>query len=649
MSDAPVASAPSMTLTPPRTPSLANADPIGEPQLAGDHYRMLFESNPVPMWVYDSNTLGFLAVNEAAIRNYGFTRDEFLAMTVADVRPSEDAGRVREVVRRLPKGYNKTGEWRHRRKDGTVFPVEITSHSTEFDGREARLVLITDITERRAAEDALLESEERFRSIVENSPLGLFRAALDGTFVFANTALARILGYDSADTVVGLNALRICHDPAERSRLAASFREMVSSGYELALRRRDGSLVTVRMTARLVVGGNGALNVCEGFLEDVTPLRRAEDALRQSEKLAAIGQLISGVAHELNNPLSAILLFVESLLQEERSTEDAEALTQIRDQARRSRAIVRDLLSSARGGDVRRVRTGTRELLERTARGLEPQVEEIGARLKLVLDTPLQDIEVDGPAMAQVITNLVVNGAQAAGEGGTVWLRARAIGEHVHIIVEDSGPGIKPDVMSRLFEPFFTTKPHGQGTGLGLPVSRGIVESHQGTLTAENVSRRGARFTVKLPAMQEAIVTHAPPSTGADGTVRTKHHALVIDDERSIRMALSRFFTRRGWLVDEASDGAAGLDRLIAADGAKYAIIISDLKMPGLSGIELHDRLALTHPRILERIVFSTGDVASPEAKGFVERSRCTILQKPFELATLDEIVARFIAEQVDD
>jgi DNA-binding NtrC family response regulator len=123
----------------------------------------------------------------------------------------------------------------------------------------------------------------------------------------------------------------------------------------------------------------------------------------------------------------------------------------------------------------------------------------------------------------------------------------------------------------------------------------------------------------------------------------------VIDDERSIRMALSRFFTRRGWLVDEASDGAAGLERLVAADGSKYAIIISDLKMPGLSGIELHDRLASSHPRILERIVFSTGDVASPEAKGFVERSRCTILQKPFELATLDEIVARFIAEQVQD
>lgn len=638
-----------MTLTPPRIKPPGPAASPGEPHLSSDHYRMLFESNPVPMWVYDSMTLGFLAVNEAAIRNYGFTRDEFLAMTIADIRPSEDAARVRDITRRLSKGYNKTGEWRHRRRDGSVFPVEITSHSIDFDGRDARLVLITDITERRAAEDALVESEERFRSIVENSPLGLFRAALDGTFVFANTALARILGHDSADAVVGLNALRICHDPAERSRLAASFREMVSSGYELALRRRDGSLVTVRMTARLVVGGNGALNVCEGFLEDVTPLRRAEDALRQSEKLAAIGQLISGVAHELNNPLSAILLFVESLLQEERSADDAEALTQIRDQARRSRAIVRDLLSSARGGDVRRVRTSTRELLERTARGLEPQVEEIGARLKLVLDTPLQDIEVDGPAMAQVITNLVVNGAQAAGEGGTVLLRARAIGDSVQIIVEDSGPGITPDVMSRLFEPFFTTKPHGQGTGLGLPVSRGIVESHQGTLTAENIARRGARFTVNLPAMQEAVVTHAPPSTSAEGSVRTKHHALVIDDERSIRLALSRFFTRRGWLVDEASDGAAGLERLIAADGAKYAIVISDLKMPGLSGIELHDRLAASHPRLLERVVFSTGDVASPEARGFVERSRCTILQKPFELATLDEIVARFVAEQADD
>ena len=638
-----------MDPTPPNFPIADSGSSLEEARLTADRYRLLFESNPVPMWAYDAATLRFLAVNDAAIRSYGFTREEFLAMTLADVRPAEDVPRLMNVTRDLPPGYHRTGEWRHRRKNGSFFPVEITSHSIDFGGRPARLVLITDITERRAAEEMLRDSEERFRSIVENSPLGLFRAALDGTFVFANDALARILGYESTDSVVGLNALRICHDPEERALLAAVVREGASSGSEHVLRRRDGSLVTVRLTAHLVRGGNRTLQVFEGFVEDVTPLRRAQDALRQSEKLAAIGQLISGVAHELNNPLSAILLFVESLLQEERTPDDAEALTQIREQARRSRAIVRDLLSSARGGDVRRVRTSTRELLERIVRGLEPQVEELGAELRLALVAPLPDIDVDEPAIAQVLTNLVVNAAQAAGAGGTVWVRARPSGTSLQILVEDTGPGIPPEVMSRLFEPFFTTKPHGHGTGLGLPVSRGIVESHLGTLTAETIPRGGARFTVSLPAMQEAIVTHEPPVRPPSTVTDARRHVLVIDDEPSIRLALSRFFSRRGWTVDEAVDGAAGLARLTAEDASKYTIVVSDLKMPGLSGIELHDSLALSHPAMLQRIVFSTGDAAAPDAASFIERSQCTVLQKPFELATLDEIVSRFIAERPEE
>jgi DNA-binding NtrC family response regulator len=148
--------------------------------------------------------------------------------------------------------------------------------------------------------------------------------------------------------------------------------------------------------------------------------------------------------------------------------------------------------------------------------------------------------------------------------------------------------------------------------------------------------------------MADAIVTHEPPAaqTVASGN---RQHVLVIDDEPSIRLALSRFFSRRGWTVDEAEDGAAGLDRLLAAGAPNYTMVVSDLKMPGLSGIELHDRLAASRPDILGRCVFSTGDAASSEVLSFIERSRCTVLQKPFELSTLDELVSRFIAERLEE
>ena len=491
---------------------------IEEARLAAERYRLLFDNNPVPMWVYDIGSLRYLAVNDAAIDTYGYSREEFLAMSIRDVRPVDDRDALADRIRTLPRGYYQTGTWRHRKKDGTVFPVEITSHSIVFDEHDARLVLITDITERQ----------------------------------------------------------------------------------------------------------------------------RAEEALRKSEKLAAIGQLISGVAHELNNPLSSILILVETLLQDVRPPEDTEALTTIRDQARRSRTIVRDLLSSARGGPVRRQMTSVTDLLQRTARGLAPQVEELGGELQVTIDGSLPEVSMDPTAIAQVITNLVVNAAQAAKEGGRISLTGRAARHQIEIVVEDNGPGIAPDDIARLFEPFFTTKPPGAGTGLGLAVSRGIVEVHQGTLMAENIPRGGARFTLTLPApdAEVAVVAHAAhAATARDGVRRV----LIIDDEPSIRMALRRFFTKRGWLVDEAADGGAALRALLAPEAPDYTLVVSDLKMPGLSGIALHDRLLTDRPGIVDRMVFSTGDVASPDARAFIDRVKAPVLQKPFELATLDSTIRRLI------
>ena len=492
--------------------------PLEEMRLAAERYRLLFDNNPVPMWVYDTRTLHILAVNDAAIGTYGFSRQEFLTMTIRDVRPDDDRQAVADRVRSLPTGYYKTGTWRHRKRDGSIFPVEVTSHSIVFDGHDARLVLMTDITERQ----------------------------------------------------------------------------------------------------------------------------RAEEALRKSEKLAAIGQLISGVAHELNNPLSSILILVETLLQDPRPTEDTEALTTIRDQARRSRTIVRDLLSSARGAPMRRQLTNVTDLLNRTARGLAPQVEDLAASLDVSISGALPEVEMDPTAIAQVITNLVVNGAQAATAGGRVQLRAAAKEDHLEIIVEDNGPGISAADFTRLFEPFFTTKPPGAGTGLGLAVSRGIIEVHNGTLRAENVAGSGARFTVSLPLPaaepKTALVTPTSTESARDGAPRV----LIIDDEPSIRMALRRFFVKREWLVDEAADGAAALRALLAPGAPDYTLVVSDLKMPGISGIALHDRLLAERPSIVSRMIFSTGDIVSADAREFIDRVRTPVLQKPFELATLDATITRY-------
>ena len=506
--------------------------------------------------------------------------------------------------------------------------------------------------DRAHAAESLRQSEASFRSFVENSPIGIYRATGTGRLLAVNASLVELLGYESSLQLLQVDmSQQLFVSVSDRDRL---LRQLQAHGelrsVEMEWRRRDGTTLTVRISARAYRDERGSVWFTEGFVENVTPLRAAELALRQSEKLAALGQLVSGVAHELNNPLAAILHFAEDLLDDERTAADLEALSVIRDQARRSRSIVRDLLSFVRFRDAGRERIQLTDALAAGIRALQPTVDDIGARLEVVL--PRADVcgNTDRAGLQQIVTNLVINGAQASGRGGIVRLRATADERDLVMMVEDSGPGIPSSVMDRIFEPFFTTKPLGEGTGLGLSVTLGIVQQLGGRITVENRAvpgETGARFTVTLPIDGVAVADlgrvarpRLESAAGAAGDAANPPRALIIDDEPSIRAALRRFFTRRGWHVDEAQDGAEGLSALLASKFA-YAAVISDLKMPGCSGVELHDHIASVAPELLDRIIFSTGDVASREAADFVRRTRCTVLQKPFELRALEAIVSR--------
>jgi PAS domain S-box-containing protein len=507
--------------------------------------------------------------------------------------------------------------------------------------------------DRSLAGESLRQSEASFRSFVENSPIGIYRATAAGRLLAVNASLVKLLGYDSDDELLAVDLRRdLFVSTGDRDRFMRQLQEQGElHASETEWRRRDGTTVTVRISARAYRDERGSVWFSEGFVEDVTPLRAVEQALRQSEKLVALGRLVSGVAHELNNPLASILHFAEDLLDDERTAEDLEALSIIRDQARRSRAIVRDLLAFVRMRETPREPVRLADALQASIRALKPAVQEIGATL--VAEVSDSDIVAltDRAGLQQIVTNLVMNGAQASGRGGDVSFRADIGETELHIIVEDSGPGIPSDVMERIFEPFFTTKPLGEGTGLGLSVTLGLVQHVGGRINVENRDgdTRGARFTVVLPIdaaegpeARETVPVLRSPASVAARAGRPGPRVLVIDDEPTIRLGLRRFFTRRGWRVDEAADGAEGLSSLLA-ERFEYAAVVSDLKMPGCSGIELHDRVAAVAPELLDRIVVSTGDVASPEAAEFVRRTRCKVLQKPFELRSLEAILVRMV------
>jgi PAS domain S-box-containing protein len=508
--------------------------------------------------------------------------------------------------------------------------------------------------DRAHAAESLRQSEASFRSFVENSPIGIYRAAGTGRLLAVNESLVQLLGYESSLELLQVDMSQALFvSVGDRERL---LRQLEAHGElrsaEMEWRRRDGSTLTVRVSARAYRDDRGSVWFTEGFVENVTPLRVAELALRQSEKLAALGQLVSGVAHELNNPLAAILHFAEDLLDDERTAADLEALSVIRDQARRSRSIVRDLLSFVRFRDAARERVQLTDALAASLKALQPTLADTGATLYTELPSGDAFGNTDRAGLQQIVTNLVVNAAQASGRGGTVRLKASVSEPELTIVVEDTGPGIPAAVMDRIFEPFFTTKPLGEGTGLGLSVTLGIVQQLGGRIAVDNgvcPDGTGARFTVTLPIDgatvgepgvrgPRSILVPSTSSIAADPA--NPPRTLIIDDEPSIRSALRRFFTRRGWQVDEAGDGAEGLSLLLAAK-FEYAVVISDLKMPGCSGVELHDHVASVAPELLDRIIFSTGDVASKEAAEFVQRTRCTVLQKPFELRALETIVSR--------
>ncbi|HTA74394.1 MAG TPA: hybrid sensor histidine kinase/response regulator [Gemmatimonadaceae bacterium] len=412
-------------------------------------------------------------------------------------------------------------------------------------------------------------------------------------------------------------------------------------------------------TSAMARGERDVATVAAMGNDEITALTRQFDAMAarvhedeaklvQSEKLSAVGRVVSGIAHELNNPLAAVLHFAENLLSEEwHSPDDREMLQSVATQARRARAIVRDLLSFVRARTQTEETADIHDVVRHAAQAVAPILAETGASLSVSFDTvsiPL--VRIDEVGIEQVLTNLIVNGAQAAGTGGRIDVLVRANGARVRLSVSDTGPGIPNDVMPRIFEPFFTTKGPGKGTGLGLSVSLGIIQQHGGRLTAENLTDGGARLAFDVPVHPDQIVAaaeirerEAHINGCAAGPRADGETVMVIDDEESIRAALRLFLERSGWRVEEAESGRAALAMLLTAPPNRYRAVITDLTMPDVTGIQLHDTLAAARPDLCARLIISTGETISDAVVSFRARSGKPFLEKPFEFEALTALL----------
>lgn len=622
-----------------------------------EQYRLLFESNPHPMWVFDRETLGFLAVNDAAVKHYGYTYDDFRKMTVKEIRAPEEWPKLLDDIARKHGGLDSSGEWNHRTKEGRIITVEITSHEITFLGRNGVLVLSHDVTERKRMAEALKAREEQYRSLVEGTPIGIYRTAADGKILSVNAALLRMMRFPDRETALRMSSSELYLHPEERKQWAALMaRDGVIKDFEVQLRRYNGEPFWARDNAHAVLGAAGETLYFEGVLEDISERKQLEMQLQQAQKMEAVGQLAGGVAHDFNNLLT-IISGRSSMVAEKLNANDPrrDSVEEVIKAADLAAALTRQLLAFSRQQVLQ-----PRILdLNETVANIEKMLRRlIGEDVALItsLDKTLGRIKADPGQIEQVIMNLAVNARDAMPNGGEVAVETRHVnldpdyavthlniapGAYAMLVVSDTGVGMDERTRLHAFEPFFTTKEPGKGTGLGLATVYGIVKQSGGHIWVYSEPGKGTTFKIYLPELtaegEPLPASGALPASSAGGT----ETILLVEDESSLRTMVREILAARGYRVIEAENGPRALE-LAAAQPQPIHLLVTDVVMPGMGGRELSEQVASRHP--VMKVLFISGYTDDAVIRRGALRAGSFFLQKPFS----PEAIARKVREVLD-
>jgi len=745
-------------------------------------YRILFQTYPNPTWVYDAETLAYLAVNDAAVEHYGYSRQEFLEITIHDIRPQEDLPSLIEAsnitaVKGKGEQSRHSGIWRHRKKNGEILLADIYTANIQFEGRAAHLSIAIDVTEKKKTEDAIRESEERMRSVLESALDSVITMDHQGNVIEFNSAAEKTFGY-KRNEAVGQLLGNLIIPPSLRERYARGLTHYLSTGeapvlgkrieltgmrsdksefpIELAITRigsqeppmftgfirditerkqaegrlreqaklldlaqdaimvrdmedrvefwnhgaeelygwtaaevqgrkasaflyqdepastaaaracviengkwageckhncKDGGTTTVRSRWTLVRDKFAAPKSILIINTDVTEQRKLETHLLRAQRLESIGTLASGVAHDLNNILTPILMCTEVLKGNPKRDDLPGLVSMIEESARRGANVVKQVLTFARGIEGERVVIKPSHLIQEMidiAQKTFPKTIEILSRYP----NDLWSIKGDPTQLHQVLLNLSVNARDAMPNGGTLTLAAENFnaaenyasmmsgakpGPHVMLRVTDTGRGIPRAMLDKIFDPFFTTKEVGKGTGLGLSTTLGIVKSHGGFISVYSELAKGTTFKLFLPA----AAIQGEPSQSKTSIMPTRGNGeliLVVDDEPNILGVTKMILEKHSYDVVSASDGPEAL-AIFAQQMRSISLVLTDLSMPYMDGIALVRSLKKMRPDL--SIVASTGQ---GEQAGVAELQSLGVknfLTKPYDterlLAALDD------------
>ncbi len=736
------------------------------PPISEAFYRLAFQALPVPSFIWDPATRGFLAVNEAAVRAYGYSAAEFLKMRMEDLGFPGEAVSAGPGLEHTHPGHRQAQTVRHRRKDGTPFIAECSSHRILFEGRPARVAVAIDITSRVVAEEryrqlvesvaegiaivdereifefansaahsvfgvapgglpgrcitdflaadqlgvlhrqtrqrqegqrstyelrihrqtgeeriltinavprfdpegryagsfvvfldvtrrvqteeALRQSEHRFRRLFEEIPLGVV-IHRDGRVLYANQAAAEAVGLEDPTQAVGRMVYHFI-PPEDLPTVAEREKVLLEGGevpfIELRHLRMDGTPFPV--DSRMMVLEPGDPPTLLSVFQDITERKRSEEALRQSQKLESLGVLAGGIAHDFNNLLTAMMGNLNlAQLRLPRDSAVHAFLSNLESAMSRASDLTRQMLAySGRGRFVVRP-LDLNQVVEEMTNLLTVSISKKVA-LRFRPDPGLPLIDADATQIQQVVMNLVINASEAIqDQEGSITLstapldldeaslrldypgQGLAPGPHAALEVSDTGSGMGPEVLEKIFDPFFTTK--STGRGLGLSAMQGILRGHKAGIHIQSEPGRGSRFRIVFPASKAARASEAEPSPAA-AEAPIHGRILLVDDEPDVRHALKDMLEMAGYQVVQAEDGIQAMEcfRNRAAD---FQCVVLDLTMPRMDGAETFKALRALAPH--QPILLSSGYDAGEVVRPLLEQGRAAFLQKPYRFQAL--------------
>jgi len=583
----------------------------------------------------------------------GYSRDEAIGQNPRMLKSGEHPPeKYKQLWETISTGREWRGEFHNKKKNGELY-WESASISPLHDagGKITHFIGVKeDITQRKRAEEALHESEARFRTICEASPLGIVLADCDGNTIYANDATCRIAGA-AAGELAGRGWEQALHS-GDRERVISEWRRIQQTNEPFQSERRylhkDGKVIWARLTCAPVID-HGKVRGYMGLVEDITERKQMDEQLRRSQRIESIGTLAGGVAHDLNNILTPILMAAPILI-EMLPPGGRDLMLTVEEAAQRGADIVKQVLTFARGIEGERISLQLRHIVKE----VQKITHETFPRSIVIRDEIPRDLWMvtgDSTQLHQVLLNLAINARDAMPDGGTITISCENAdvdenyaamvagtkpGRYVILSVTDTGTGIAPENLEHIFEPFFTTKGVGKGTGLGLSTVLGIVKSHGGCVKVYSEPGLGSTFKLYLPASLKNVSStrsRQPQTALARGN---GEWILLVDDEAAVRKVTEALLQRYGYNVLAAADGIEALS-LYAKHRHEIQLVLTDIMMPDLDGVALVRALRKMSPRML--IISSTGQADEARQMELTQLGVRAFLRKPYPTGELLRVV----------